>query len=289
MLEYDGSTGAPLAWTAQGPGLDAPLARIDLSGGTRTGLIPDIQGSVIGELSSSGTLTKTAYLPYGENDAPPGTGQRYTARRLDPETAGSTAQPSGLYYYRARTYSPAWGRFLQPDPIGLNGGNNLYAYVLNDPLNAVDPSGLDTYFFHIGGTIAGLLGGTGAAGAYATTENAYGLPDIGVFESHGPAVGVMAGASVEVGMMRGSTEDFEGRSINVEGAYSFGSGTLYFKPRGSKTFNELSGASAGVGVGTPIGGALSAPKTKAFGLLEDIIIPTMESVKDYFVGNKSKK
>ena len=142
VLEYDGSTGAPLAWTAQGPGLDAPLARIDLSGGTRTGLIPDIQGSVIGELASTGTLTKTAYLPYGENDTPPGTGQRYTARRLDPETAGSASQPSGLYYYRARTYSPAWGRFLQPDPIGVTGGINLYAYVLNDPLNAVDPSGL---------------------------------------------------------------------------------------------------------------------------------------------------
>jgi RHS repeat-associated protein len=68
---------------------------------------------------------------------------RYTGRRLDPETGGGTVEPSGLYYYRARTYSPTLGRFLQPDPIGYTAGNNLYAYVGNDPLNMTDSSGLD--------------------------------------------------------------------------------------------------------------------------------------------------
>jgi uncharacterized protein RhaS with RHS repeats len=47
-----------------------------------------------------------------------------------------------LYYYRARHYSPAWGRFLQADPIGYNGGSHPYAYVANDHLNATDPLGL---------------------------------------------------------------------------------------------------------------------------------------------------
>jgi RHS repeat-associated protein len=49
---------------------------------------------------------------------------------------------SGLYYYRARWYSPELGRFLTPDPVGPSGGVNLYAYVRNDPTNFFDPWGL---------------------------------------------------------------------------------------------------------------------------------------------------
>ena len=59
----------------------------------------------------------------------------YTGREWDKET--------GLYYYRARYYDPMEGRFIQKDPIGFNGGINLYNYVEANPTNYTDPFGLD--------------------------------------------------------------------------------------------------------------------------------------------------
>ncbi|NDL72051.1 RHS repeat-associated core domain-containing protein, partial [Vreelandella alkaliphila] len=50
-------------------------------------------------------------------------------------------EESGLYYNRHRYYDPEQGRYISQDPIGLNGGTNLYGYVTN-PTGMVDPLGL---------------------------------------------------------------------------------------------------------------------------------------------------
>ncbi len=71
-----------------------------------------------------GTGTGAAAYPY-----------RYTGQRLDTF--------ANLYDYKARSYIPGMGRFLQPDPKGAAAGPNLYAYVHNDPVNKADPSGND--------------------------------------------------------------------------------------------------------------------------------------------------
>ena len=100
--------------------------------------MPDAAGTIwaLSDPTQTGAAALTdqyGYRQFGESQQVTGA-WRYTSRRVDAET--------GLYYYRARMYSPAQGRFLQPDPIGLQGGPNLYGYVGNDPLDYTDPSGL---------------------------------------------------------------------------------------------------------------------------------------------------
>ena len=84
---------------------------------------------------------------------------------------GVFAEPGGLTYMRSRFYAPDLGRFITPDPMGLLAGDlNLYRYVLNSPLDFVDPSGLEVtlqdFSVNAGGaaaTAADLAGSAGPA------------------------------------------------------------------------------------------------------------------------------
>lgn len=59
-------------------------------------------------------------------------------------STGRENDGTGLYYYRARYYSPTMQRFVSEDPIRfLSGDFNLYAYVGNNPLLFIDPFGLE--------------------------------------------------------------------------------------------------------------------------------------------------
>lgn len=139
---YDGAqfvaeSGATSASYLFGPGLDAPLAVS--TGGQVYYYSVDVLGSVAVLSDAAGAVQNSyAWDAFG------------TARARNETVASSlgfTARElaeAGLHYYRARYYEPAVGRFASEDPIGFNGGNNVYAYVENQPTMLTDPMGLFT-------------------------------------------------------------------------------------------------------------------------------------------------
>src|SRR5438046_3949358 len=106
----------------------------------------------IGILSN---VSRHNYLPFGEDltaggrttalgySAGQGASQKFTQKERDNET--------GLDYFGARYYASMQGRFASPDSVCGCPKNpqtqNLYAYVHNNPLNLVDPTGHSAEIF----------------------------------------------------------------------------------------------------------------------------------------------
>ena len=96
----------------------------------------DDLGSTIALSDDTGAITtRYTYGPFGSTTI--------TGTSTNPfQFTGRENDGTGLYYYRARYYSPSRSRFLSEDPLGFDAGDpNLYAYVFNNPANLVDPSG----------------------------------------------------------------------------------------------------------------------------------------------------
>ena len=116
------------------------------------------------------------YLPFGEE-----VGNGVDARGAcfsgdtEPEkkfTAKERDDESGLDYFSARYMSSAQGRFTSPDPSGLLSANpanpqswNLYAYVRNNPLVNIDPTGLDCVYANDAGNGVGSIDHDSNSGA----------------------------------------------------------------------------------------------------------------------------
>lgn len=153
VQELDGAS--PSNVTANlltGLGIDERFTRTDSSGAAT--FLSDALGSTIGLSNSSGAVaTSYTYDPFGNVTASGSSNAnpyQFTGREND---------GTGLYFYRARYYSPTFQRFIGQDPIEFAGGSpNLYSYALNNPVSFRDPSGKILPIL-----IAGGLIGVGAA------------------------------------------------------------------------------------------------------------------------------
>ncbi len=121
-------------------GNDTCEALIDETG-QAIGLIYDTLNNLVTTISSEqATWNDTAPSPYGF----------LPLRPLDSSLLGiakslawqsRSIDPTGFIWMGARTYDPASGRFLSPDPIGYPFCHDLYAYANGDPINFNDPDG----------------------------------------------------------------------------------------------------------------------------------------------------
>ena len=106
-------------------------------GGTPYSVIRNQRGDTCQLLDSHGHVAAGyhydaygLFTAYGSVTAP----WLFTGQRYDGETQ--------WYHFLKRSYDPAIGRWITPDPLGFADGPNLYAYVHNHPLDYIDPYGL---------------------------------------------------------------------------------------------------------------------------------------------------
>jgi RHS repeat-associated protein len=139
-IDFNGSGTLSQRYLTNPHGLNQFYTRVDATG-TANWYLTDNLGSVRQIVDTSGNvLDALTYDLYGVivNETNPGNGDRFKL------TGGAYDLGSGNYLFWARPYRPSDGRFLVEDPLSFAAGDmNLYRYVNNAPIDAVDPLGLE--------------------------------------------------------------------------------------------------------------------------------------------------
>ena len=229
-----------------GGGIDNPLVSYsggNVSASNRQFLHANHQGSIIAASNSTGDASYiNLYDSYG---VPANTNQGrfgYTGQLNLPEI--------GLNYYKARIYHPKLGRFLQTDPVGYEDQMNLYAYVGNDPVNNIDPTGE----FLVGALIGAAFDIGIQVALMATSDHQFSVSNV-VVSAAGGALGV--GLASKVSQM----SKLAGFSSNIAGDAAISAGAAALKGE-SVTLSGVAkdvllGQSAGVSVGKAVNGKIA--------------------------------
>ncbi|MEW6298461.1 MAG: RHS repeat-associated core domain-containing protein [Thermodesulfobacteriota bacterium] len=136
-------------------------------GGTTYRLITDSLGSprLVIDTATGAVVQQMRHDEFGNvlQDTNPGFHPFGFAGGLyDPET--------GLVRFGARDYDPEIGRWTSKDPIRFNGGENLWTYTRNDPVNFIDPLGQDRTFNFPGPTVVRVFDSNGNLGFAGIVE-----------------------------------------------------------------------------------------------------------------------
>ena len=202
---------------------------------------------------------KAAYLPFGAAQVRVGAitnNLRFPGQYYDAET--------GLHYNWNRYYNPATGRYISPDPIGLYGGLNLYAYVGNNPVNWSDPEGLWSIVGGFGGQanfhafIAGISGSFVPIAGFGTENQGCVARTFCV--RIGPGIYGGAGGVLQGGLSTGKLEDIGGWSFGIGGDFGVGPSSGGGQITVGK--KSLVAAKGRYGGGAGISGGIDICKTK---------------------------
>jgi len=161
VCEFDG-TGTLAAVNTFGA--DGLVSRRTAATSTSVFYLFDEHGNVAQRTSKTGAVTGSdLFDTYGTRSGTAST--QPDPFGFEGQAGYYTDTKTGLILCTHRFYDPAQGRFLTRDPLGYEGGINLYGYTANNPVNESDPSGLIPPLALAGGgvVVTGATGGEGLA------------------------------------------------------------------------------------------------------------------------------